>query len=925
MTLNAAEVRQAVLNRNETRVRELLRGATEVERRACAAELAEFLAEKPVPGWSPQDQLVFTPAFGVAGLGLARNATIAYRAWNQVHLTPQSFSSLETVLAAITGVLADRAPRWLAKFADRMLRESWAFRLAENWQIVRHLVNHGLIDKPEDPGYTVGMLAGIGWWRTEPGKPLVSLLRADPGLLADEVWQLFTSPEAAATLGPGHDYWAIALATLAGDGTISRDRLIDACLDAFLCGFPSHHVGWYLNLHGRLDPSGNEKAARTGKYLALLSATSTTGVTLGQRECGALLETGMLDPEAFLAASPPALLFPVKRVVTAHLRMIDALIKAHPDVHDEALATVASAFGHEREDLQAAAVKLIKKHGVPAHGEARAAIERLAETLSPVITPDAAALGLVAETEIVTGGPPPQSPAGFAASAIGPAAGISATRVQPIEDADELIQSLARLLEDASDMLEVERVTAAAVRLTVLPLAERARLAAPLLKRAQAKSWPDAVWTILPVDCHLSYLLVAWATGELEVRTYPEWVDNWESVWPPLKEKPDPAAWDPADPRRGILSVRLWEACHLIVAGTNGPLLAEPEFTDGTITRATLLRRLADWRPGSGGPPRADLEAALLRLELNADDTFWTAWESAPVVTAGEAPSAPEARAMYDDGHTQLDFEPVFIPGGVESRRGRPWPPPEVRARLTTPAAADSMSRCWRALVTGLDDPERHKTSGYWAVLYSRELALLLPHQPELAAANLLPWSSLGLAADWSASRAAADGDADAGKATERRRLGRMFHLMLVTALASVNPDTQAAAASAWVRAALDGRLDPDLAAEAITSGIAAEVYMPKRIAESLDQAALDPAAAVSTGVACAAASAALLPDKPRDLHLLLEIATRCYATAGSARPIVPAAIEDLARSGNRSKLADAARRLLRLAHPQEGVSGDSI
>lgn len=919
MTLGAEEIKQAVLDRDETRVRELLRDATEAERRACAAELAEFLAGERVPGWPRQDQVIFTAAFGVAAVGLARNATAAYQAWERVHLVTVNAAvpPPRPVLDAITGVLADREPRWLAKFADRMVRESWVTARMEYWQIVRNLVNLGLIGKPEHPGYTVGMIHGAGRWRTERNEPALSFFQADPGLFDDEAWRLFTVPEAAAELSRGDGGWASILQELSEDGTISRERLIDACLDAFLHDFPAHHVGWYLDLHDRLSPSQGEKAARTGKYLALLSSTSKTGVRFGQRECGALLGAGLLDARSFLAASPPALLFPVKLVVTGHLKMIDALIEAHPGVRGEALATVATTFQHEREDLQAAAVKLIRKHGVPGPGEARAAIERLAGALSPVIAPDAAALGLTPES-------PPRASAVPSPAAGVPAAGVpAAVRVQPVNDPDKLIQSLARLLEEPWDVLEIERAAAGAVRLAALPLAERARLAAPLLKRAREQSWPDGVWVSLPAECHLSYLVIAWATGELRVRTHPEWMDRPQEEWPRLPYPQVPADWDPADPRRGVLSARLWEACRLIVAGPGGPLLAEPEFTDGTISHATLARRLSDWKPGSHGPACIDLEAALLRLELDADDTFWAAWDSAPSVMAREAPSASAARAMYDDGHAALDFEPVFIPGGAERRRGRPWPRPQVRARLTTAqgataqgaagTVADSGSRCWQALVNGLDDLERHKTSGYWAGLYSRELPLLLPYQPELAAANLLPWGSAGLSDGWVTSLAAARGTASLS-ATGQRRFGRMCHLQLVTALASVVPDVQAVAASAWVRAALDGRLDPDLAAEAITDGIAAGVYTPRRIAESLDQAALDPAAAAGTGAACVAASAALLPDKPRDLYLLLEIATRCYTTAGPALPALPAAVKDLARSGNRSKLADAARRLAHLA-----------
>jgi hypothetical protein len=298
------------------------------------------------------------------------------------------------VLAAIVGVLADRNPPWLADFADRMLREQWAQLRWKHWQVVRDLVRRGLIDKPDRPQYTAAMVAGVYAWDSGHERLVLTALRGDPGPLDDEVWRLFTVPEAGAELDDGYTGWEEALFTLAAEGAISRDRLLDACLDAFIRDFPPHHVRWYLKLHGQLAPSGDEKAARAGKYLALLSATSKTGVTLGQRECGALLDAGLLDPRAFLAASAAGLLFPQKSAATAQLKLIGALIKAHPEVRDDALATAATAFQHEREDVQAAALKLISKHGMPADEAARAAVESLATALSPVIAPDAVALGL---------------------------------------------------------------------------------------------------------------------------------------------------------------------------------------------------------------------------------------------------------------------------------------------------------------------------------------------------------------------------------------------------------------------------------------------------------------------------------------------------------------------------------------------------
>jgi hypothetical protein len=936
MTLDATEVEAAVRLQNESRVRALLKDATEAERRACAKELKAFLNEPNEPGVLWWYELSGRPAFGVAAVGLAGGAAPAWRAWRGVDLGLGAGDAPKAVLDAIVGVLADRNPSWLADFADRILREQWAQLRWRHWQVVRDLVRRGLIEKPGRPEYTTAMVVGIYAWESGHEQVVLEGLRADPGLLDDEVWRLFSVPEAGAALDGGYTGWDEALVTLAAAGAINRDRLLDACLDVFIRDFPANHVGWYDKLHGQLAPSRDEKAARAGKYLALLSASSKTGLTLGQRECGALLDAGLLDPRAFLAASAAALLFPQKSAATAQLKLIGTLIKAHPEVRDDALATAAAAFQHDREDVQAAALNLIKKHGVPADEAARAAVESLAAALSPVIAPDAAALGLAPATSPSAVLPVP--PVGDDATE--PAPSVRDNGVDYVEDPGELVQLLARLIEDAPDALAVERAVAGAVRLASLPLAQRRRFAGPLLKRAREwnSGW-DLGWHDCGTEGRLALLTIAWATGEFNVRAYPGWMDEEEpNIWPPLESKPDPADWDPADPQAGVLGARLWEACLLIIAGPGGPLLAEPEFADGTISHATLLRRLARWRPGSGGPARNDLESALLRLAHGADDAFWESWDAAPVVMAGEAASASAARAMYDEANVVCEFESVFVPAGEAARPEQLRQPPRALGRLIAPgrlrvpagsSGTESVSRCWRALAVDPADPQRGALGGYIGGSgFSRELLLLLPHQPELVAANLLLPLSDGLTSgSHPAAREAAESlpavgvaPGSTGGAAGGDGFGRMCHLALVTAMASASADTRIAAASAWARVALDGRLDPGLAAAAIAGGVSWNVFKLNRIAESMRHAALNPAATAGIAAACLAASASLLAAGPPGLHLLLELAARCCTQApGSALaglPGLPVPIADLAASRDRTKLGEAARRLVRLVAP---------
>ncbi len=843
-------------------------------------------------------------------------------------------------------MLADRNPPWLADFADRMLRERWAAVRRMHWQVVRDLVRRGLIEKPEGPEYTTAMVTGIYAWESSYEETVLNALRADPGLLGDEVWRLFSVPEAAPELDRGYTGWDEALLTLAAAGPVDRGRLLDACLDVFISDFPPKHVGWYLRLHDQLAPSRDEKAARAGKYLALLSASSKAGLTLGQRECGALLDAGRLDPRAFLAASSAALLFPQKSAATAQLKLIGALIKARPELRDEALAATAAAFGHDREDVQAAALGLIKKHGLPADESARATVESLAAALSPVVAPDAVALGLVpavsppAAPLVPVDGRQSASTSTLPLTFLTPKTADSAAGEEHspvpddgfdgVADPGELVQLLARLIEDASDPLAVERAVAGAVRLASLPLAERARLAGPLLKRARVQCWrEDATWLHVGTEAHLAFLTIAWATGELGARAYPERLgarayperdDEAELVISlPPEASHDPADWDPADPRHGVLGARLWEACQLILAGPGGPLLAEPELADGTISLPALLMRLTKWRPGSGGPPLADVESALLRLARGADDAFWSSWDAAPVVVAGEAPVAATARAMYDEGHVRPEVEPVFVPPvAAVGLNGHPGKPPRVFGRplgsAGSPAPAPG-SRCWQALSADPAgrswDPRGWYTGGFSSTW---ELPLLLPHQPELVARHLLPPLSVGLTPGSHPEAREAAKCLSVTGTVPGSGFGRMGHLALVTALASGSADTRLAAAEGWTRAALDGRLDPDLAAAAITDGVSAVVLKLNRIAESLGQAALDPAATAGVADVCLAAAAALLPVRPPGLHLLLELAARCRtAIPAAVLPALPAPIAKLAASRDRTKLGEAARRLARL------------
>ncbi len=324
-------------------------------------------------------------------------------------------------------MLADRCPPWLGEFADRHLRADFT-----GWTLARMLVRLGVIPPPTVAEYTTGMPAGLkmadqddhgGMTGPEPEAALL----ADPSLLEDEVWRLFTVADAGFALeredrrpswwdgeAAQSQTWAQALTRLNAARKLDRNRLLDACLGAFSRDFNPNRVSWYATLLGQLQPTVDEIATRSATYLGLLAAGSKPALCVGQDGIGRLLAAGRLDAAELLAASTPALLHRQKSFAIAQLKLIEQAAARQPGCTPDAAAVVAAAFGHERQDIQEAALKLISKLGVPG-GMPFETIRQHAADLSPSLAAEATALGLL--------GPP----AAAAPAAAAPDDGLPAT------------------------------------------------------------------------------------------------------------------------------------------------------------------------------------------------------------------------------------------------------------------------------------------------------------------------------------------------------------------------------------------------------------------------------------------------------------------------------------------------------------------
>ena len=463
----------------------------------------------------------------------------------------------------------------------------------------------------------------------------------------------------------------------------------------------------------------------------------------------------------------------------------------------------------------------------------------------------------------------------------------------PLADPGELIQLLTQVMEDAPDPLAVERAIAGAVRLCGLPVAERARLAAPLLRRAKERLHDDydGPFGGREIRSDIAGLTLAWGRGWTPDSEDARRVWGWQDRQAVLRS-------GQARTMAGILTARIWEASALVAAGQPAELLAEPEFGRGAISPDRLIGRLGSW--AGRALSRHDLEIALLRLAPGTGDSFWSAWARL------HSSSRQAAQHSYQQGLAPLAFEPVIWRPGPYS--GLPGPAP--LARVTAPPAGPAGSRCW-ALLTALSDPGRdfyrdHAHRHFMGRGYRPVVAgwsALCPWQPELAAAHLLRPLSDSLKPG--SGRAGTAVAALGGLSLSGHALGEIGHLAVAAGLASAEPYVRIAAAEVWVKACRDGRLDPQLAARAIVTGVTGEAFKLNRVADGLQHASHDPVAAQRIVAMVFAAADDLIPAKPSDLHLLLGLAARAGTPA-----TVPAAITRLAAGPNRSQLATAARRL---------------
>ncbi len=226
-------------------------------------------------------------------------------------------------------VLSDRRPPWLGEWADAVLSlggaEGWHFGITDHWRLVRRLVRAGLCERPRSSRYIHGMIVSVQAFGGQSN--VLQELRDDPGLLDDEVWDIFeTEPERGMlSLLPTEgspwpaSTWEGALAVLAGEGRISRSRLLDATLDGLERDFREVRARWFALMHETLVPTLDEQAERVDRFLALTVSRNPSTVSFALKVLTALEKADRLEPGSVAASIGPVLVARAKGTVLSAL------------------------------------------------------------------------------------------------------------------------------------------------------------------------------------------------------------------------------------------------------------------------------------------------------------------------------------------------------------------------------------------------------------------------------------------------------------------------------------------------------------------------------------------------------------------------------------------------------------------------------
>ena len=461
----------------------------------------------------------------------------------------------------------------------------------------------------------------------------------------------FTAPEKS---------WNAMLLKAEKDGDLNRERALDLSLDALDRGFAQFRAGWHSRFHEDLQPTISERFQRKEKYAHLLGSPIPPTVTMA---LNALIEVSKEYPlpvQLILQNIEAPLGAKGKSTALSALKLIDATINSNPAEVAALCGSSTIALLHRSPEVQKAALKVILKHNERIDEPLRSQITQYVDALSP------SAQKLIAEAlkqsdNEQTYVDATESSANYEyLTTVLPSPLETSPIFQPIQSVEELIASCVFTLEHLDNVLEIERILDAAVRLSDRSAADFSDRLAPILKRAKALQktyeFQDGVLVVLN-------FIVKWLGGDIFEHARP------------------------TSTMSKFIERRLKSILTNIDDANTLPLLSIPTYQNGFVDPSALVKRWQQWNDQKKTPSLEEQTIALLRLPLKNFDfsnvdlysgEFWNAARYAAgqgnettatsanrslLWTAAEAVRTPPLVAAS----FKLDSDPLFVDMGLST------------------------------------------------------------------------------------------------------------------------------------------------------------------------------------------------------------------------------------------------------------------
>jgi hypothetical protein len=887
--------------------------ATEDERKAVAARALEWYAAQAATPMIAESPSCWrrNPLLDAAEAAVRASCSLSQLQKRGVDLTLDD---------AGFRVLEARKPDWITEYAGSSLDRTPAV-----WPAVRRLERAGLCRRPDSDHYILGLIHGV---TAHHGKPDVrEALLSDPELLERAVWQVFEVEGSGEFSLAAYDKycraeatWETGLVALAADGTLPRDRLLDASLDALERDFAQFRAGWFSRFHEALKPTLEERVARVERYLNLLASKIPPTVSFALSAISKVDRAKRLPAGALVERISPALTARSKGAVSSALKLLENASTRDPALKRTAAMIAAQALNHESPDAQGEAFDLVVRCGdrgdLALVAVIRDQVDQLASSVQPGVREWLGSPKAASSPSSAAAAPPAAELEALIvrASAIAPRfrdlAGIDAVvaairaghfdvaalvfdgtelprldpaaEIQPIADLDELIDVFSAVLENSDATDDVERVLDGVSRLCGHRPGNFDAHTRPLRKRATALlergSGGDSTAPVLGLRTAVDLCGLALA-----------WTGPWTETARVIERSAEML----------FLSRRALAVARRAATGQAELLLSAPTHRGGWIDPIALVGRIEERTRTVSTPDVYDQVLAILRLaperrkeaRRRLDHVAGEFTQAVRYALGGDddaiGPTPPlwiaaaRARAPFDDDPRVLARHPNLGPDAGAAARfvhrvqlqlaGEGKTFAYLRLNREPPVPPDVPSELPTVRLHSRRNERDPATIQWGATVWPVAREAWLSQGVEAIGMNLDWWE-----ARWSNRtylEALTDPDLP---------LKPMALLLLTLGLAARQADEHGRATDGLIAAIDDGRIDGPLLGGAMRSLLPTSLIKPSRWAKTLrDAARVSPLHARIVAHAVQHALDDTFAEPPRDMLALLELLKELLIEAG--------------------------------------------